>query len=89
MVDNQFISKTIRIFETRTCKCVQNGFKHVWYIPFNMKITEPRNHKFGHQKFFIGVYNILNNANPLYFDIKRNKFDANVYEVSVTVDDVA
>jgi hypothetical protein len=52
------------------------------YLRLDIGFNFYTKYKFGHQKFFIGVYNLMNNANPLYFDIKRNKFDSNVYEVN-------
>ena len=52
------------------------------YLRVDLGFNFYTKYKFGHQKFFIGIYNMTNQRNPLYFDIKRNKFDPNVYELN-------
>ncbi len=64
----------------------KNNVRFKDYVRVDLGFNFYTKYKFGKQKFFIGVYNLLNTTNPLFLDIRRNKFDPDVYELqSVSV----
>lgn len=59
----------------------KNGSNFRDYLRVDIGFNFYTEYSFGKQKFSLGVYNLLNNTNPLYYDVRRNNFDPNVYEL--------
>lgn len=59
--------------------------KNNYVFPFYQRVDIGFNfytkYNWGRQKIFIGFYNVTNQKNPLYLDVKRNELDPQFYEV--------